>query len=40
MVQIIAIKFKGTGKSYFFDPCGIQIAEGEYAIVETTRGMK
>ena len=40
MVQIIAIKFKGTGKSYFFDPCDIQIAEGEHAVVETTRGME
>ncbi len=40
MVQIIAVKFKGTGKSYYFDPCDVLVAEGDYAVVETTRGME
>ena len=38
MLEIIGVRFKSGGKQYFFDPQGIQVAEGEGVIVETSRG--
>ncbi|MDD4689969.1 MAG: stage 0 sporulation family protein [Eubacteriales bacterium] len=40
MVEIIGIKFKNGGKVYFFNPNGIEFAQGEKAIVETARGVE
>lgn len=40
MVEIIGIKFKNTGKIYYFDPDGINFTAGESAIVETVRGVE
>jgi len=37
-VEVIGIKFKETGKTYFFDPAGFQFKAGGCAIVETARG--
>ena len=37
MVEVIGIKFKQTGKLYYFDPGEFQLKKGEYAIVETAR---
>ena len=36
--EIIGVRFKSTGKTYYFDPNGVKARKGEFAIVETTRG--
>ncbi len=40
MPTIVGIKFKTTGKVYYFDPLDIQFEVGEGAIVETARGVE
>lgn len=37
-VEIVGIRFRASGKTYYFDPQGIQAKKGQYAIVETARG--
>lgn len=39
MTQVISIKFKDGGRSYFFDPCGIQYKNDDKVIVETANGL-
>ncbi|MDL2253980.1 stage 0 sporulation family protein [Ruminococcaceae bacterium OttesenSCG-928-I18] len=38
MKKIIHVRFKHNGKSYYFDPNGLDIQEGGCVIVETSRG--
>jgi len=38
MPTIVGVRFKPTGKTYYFDPKGTQFKKGEGAIVETSRG--
>ena len=40
MPTIVGVRFKPTGKTYYFDPCGIQFKRNEGAIVETSRGLE
>lgn len=40
MFEIIGVRFKGTNKSYYFNPNGIQFEEGDGVIVETSRGVE
>lgn len=40
MTQVVGIRFKDTGKVYFFDPNGLDIKTGSYVIVETARGVE
>ena len=40
MVEVVGIRFKSTGKIYYFDPSGKQVKRGEHAIVETARGQE
>ena len=40
MAEVIAVKFKETGKAYYFDPAGNQVKKGERVIVETVRGVE
>jgi cell fate regulator YaaT (PSP1 superfamily) len=40
MVEVVGIRFKSTGKTYYFDPAGITLRKGEHAIVETARGLE
>ena len=40
MTEVIGIRFKGSGKIYYFAPNGEKLNEGDYAIVETARGME
>ena len=40
MAEVIGIRFKGTGKVYYFDPKGEILNEGDHAIVETARGVE
>ena len=38
MPTVIGIRFKDSGKTYFFDPRDMPLAVGEQVIVETARG--
>ena len=40
MSQIVGIKFKQSGKLYYFAPNGLEFAEGDGVIVETARGIE
>ena len=40
MIEVISIKFKNRGKSYFFAPNDLQIKSGEKVIVETSKGLE
>ena len=40
MVEVVGIRFKSTGKTYYFAPEGISAEKGSYAIVETARGLE
>ena len=40
MVEVVGIRFKASGKTYYFDPSGISVCKGDYAIVETARGLE
>ena len=37
-VEVVGIRFRSSGKMYYFAPHGIAAKKGEFAIVETTRG--
>lgn len=40
MTEVVGIRFKKAGKVYYFDPDGLTLPSGEYAIVETARGLE
>ncbi len=40
MQQVVGIKFKATGKIYYFNPMQVALCKGDYAIVETARGVE
>ena len=40
MIEVISIKFKNRGKSYFFDPRGLKIKAGDKVVVETSKGLE
>ena len=40
MTEVISIKFRGRGKSYYFDPAGITAVPGDKLVVETSKGME
>lgn len=40
MTEVVSVKFKNRGKSYFFDPNGRKIRAGEQVIVETSKGLE
>ena len=40
LVEVVGIKFKSSGKTYYFDPQGKSYQKGGYAIVETARGLE
>ena len=39
-MTVVSIKFKGRGKTYFFDPNGLDVPEGEQVVVETSKGLE
>ena len=39
-VEVIGLKFKNNGKTYYFAPCGQSLKKGDGAIVETARGIE
>ena len=40
MVTVVGIRFKKACKIYYFDPAGKPVQQGDFAIVETARGME
>ena len=40
MIEVVSIKFKNRGKSYFFSPGSISIKSGDKVIVETSKGIE
>ncbi|OLR56491.1 stage 0 sporulation protein [Hornefia porci] len=40
MVNVAGVRFKSTGKVYYFDPCDLDVQPGQGVIVETARGME
>lgn len=40
MAEVIGIRFKENGKVYYFDPSGIQMKPGQFAVVETAHGIE
>lgn len=40
MVEVVGIRFKSTGKTYYFAPAGVTAKKGMSAIVETARGLE
>ena len=39
-MNIVGVKFKEKGKTYYFNPNGFQINKGDAVIVETVRGLE
>lgn len=40
MIKVIGVRFKKAGKIYYFDPTNLPLKKGDYAIVETARGVE
>ena len=40
MIQIIGVRFRKSGKVYYFSPTGMEIEKGNHVIVETVRGVE
>lgn len=40
MTKIIGVRFKPTGKVYYFDPQGFEVSRGDNVVVETSRGIE
>ncbi len=40
MTEVINIRFRNTGKVYFFAPGGISVQPGDFVIVETSKGLE
>ena len=39
-MKVISVRFKESGRSYYFDPGSLTPAAGDYVIVETARGVE
>lgn len=39
MTEVVSIKFKSSGKSYYFSPEGMVLRDGDRVIVETAKGL-
>lgn len=40
MIEVVSVKFKNRGKSYYFAPNGKTVKTGEQVIVETSKGLE
>ena len=40
MTKVLGIKFRQTGKIYYFDPGELDVTGHKFAIVETARGLE
>ena len=40
MAEVVSIKFRNRGKSYYFDPAGLTLKAGDLVVVETSKGLE
>ena len=40
MKKVISVRFKASGKAYYFDPTGFDVKEGDHVVVQTARGVE
>jgi len=40
LIEVISVKFKNRGKSYYFDPNGFTATDGQKLVVETSKGLE
>ncbi len=40
LVDVVGVRFKKTGRVYYFDPSGIELKVGDLVVVETARGLE
>ncbi|WP_255603358.1 regulatory iron-sulfur-containing complex subunit RicT [Oscillochloris sp. ZM17-4] len=40
MPVVIGVRFKDSGKTYYFDPRDVELSQGDYVIVDTARGLE
>jgi len=40
LTDVVSVKFKGRGKTYFFDPNGVDCQSGQQVVVETSKGLE
>ncbi len=40
LIEIIGVRFKKVGKTYYFSPNGLKIEKGSYVVVETARAVE
>lgn len=40
MTEVISVKFKSRGKTYYFSPNGISVPDGVQVVVETSKGLE
>lgn len=40
MIEVVSLRFNSKGKSYYFDPKGLEIATEEQLVVETSKGIE
>lgn len=40
MIRIVGVRFRKSGKVYYFDPEGFTVQKGDHVIVETARGVE
>ena len=40
MTNVVGVRFKRAGKIYYFDPADIELEAGDYAVVNTIRGLE
>ena len=40
MQEVVGVRFKKAGKIYYFSPDNIELEKGQWAIVETSRGIE
>ena len=40
MINVVGIRFKKSGKIYYFDPSDLEIKKHDYVVVETARGIE
>lgn len=40
MTKVVGVRFKDTGKTYYFDPRGIAVNKNDIVIVETAKGIE
>lgn len=40
MTKVVGVRFRDTGKTYYFDPMGIDCKKGQTLVVETAKGIE